>query len=115
MLAAKTPGPAIWRTRQHAVDTTSRVILGVEASPALFHQQTVAARKMMERVQRLGVQVESLAADKAYGSGEFLSWVSRRACNRTFRSSIASTKAMDASPGTVSLSADGECLLPPAR
>ena len=76
VLAAKAPGTAIMAYYDnYAIDTTSRVILGVEASPALFHQQTVAARKMMERVQRLGVQVESLAADKAYGSGEFLSWV----------------------------------------
>jgi len=76
VLAAKAPGTAIMAYYDnYVIDTTSRVILGMEASPALFHQQTVAARKMMERVQRLGVQVESLAADKAYGSGEFLSWV----------------------------------------
>ena len=76
VLAAKAPGTAIMGYYDnYVIDTASRVILGVEASPALFHQQTVAARKMMERVQRLGVQAESLAADKAYGSGEFLSWV----------------------------------------
>jgi hypothetical protein len=43
----------------------------VEATPALFHQETVAARKMMERVEKLGIKPASLGADKAYGSGEF--------------------------------------------
>jgi transposase len=59
----------------YLIDTTSRVILGVEATPALFHQETVAARRMVERVETLGVQPESLGADKAYGSGEFLAWL----------------------------------------
>ena len=51
------------------------VILEVEATPALFHQEAVAARRMVERVQKLGVRAESLGADKAYGSGEFLAWL----------------------------------------
>jgi len=59
----------------YLIDTASRVILGVEATPALFHQETVAARRMLERVKKLGVQPESLGADKAYGSGEFLAWL----------------------------------------
>jgi hypothetical protein len=59
----------------YLIDTASRVILGVEATPALFHQETVAARRMVERVEKLGVQPESLGADKAYGSGEFLAWL----------------------------------------
>lgn len=59
----------------YLVDTASRVILGVEATPALFHQETVAARRMVERIKKLGVQPESLGADKAYGSGEFLFWL----------------------------------------
>ncbi len=59
----------------YLIDTASRVILGVEATPALFHQETVAARRMVERVEKLGVQAESLGADKAYGSGEFLAWL----------------------------------------
>jgi len=62
----------------YLMDTSSRVILGVEATPALFHQETVAARKMVERVQRLGLQRENLGADKAYGSGEFLAWLLER-------------------------------------
>ena len=59
----------------YLIDTSSRVILGVEATPALFHQEAVAAQRMVERVKKLGVQPESLGADKAYGSGEFLAWL----------------------------------------
>ena len=59
----------------YLIDTASRVILAVEATPALFHQETVAARTMMERVEKFGVRPESLGADKAYGSGEFLAWL----------------------------------------
>jgi transposase len=59
----------------YLIDTSSQVILGVEATPALFHQETVAARRMVEAVKKLGLQPESLGADKAYGSGEFLAWL----------------------------------------
>lgn len=59
----------------YLIDTSSRVILGVEATPALFHHETVAARRMVEGVKKLGLQPESLGADKAYGSGEFLAWL----------------------------------------
>jgi IS5 family transposase len=62
----------------YLVDTASRVILEVEATPALFHQETVAARKMMERLEKLGIKPVSLGADKAYGSGEFLAWLLAR-------------------------------------
>jgi hypothetical protein len=62
----------------YLIDTASRVILEVEATPALFHQEAVAARRMVERVQKLGVRAECLGADKAYGSGEFLAWLLER-------------------------------------
>ena len=62
----------------YLIDTASRVILDAEATPALFHQETVAARRMMERVEKLGVRAESVGADKAYGSGEFLNWLLQR-------------------------------------
>jgi transposase len=62
----------------YLIDTASRVILEVEATPALFHQETVAARRMIERAERLGLRPRSLGADKAYGSGEFLSWLLAR-------------------------------------
>ena len=76
---AKKTGPATLAYFDHyLIDTTSRVILGVEATPALFHQETVAARKMMESVEKLGIKPTSLGADKAYGSGEFLAWLLAR-------------------------------------
>jgi transposase len=62
----------------YLIDTTSRVILGVEATPARFSQETIAARRMVERVEKLGIRAEELAADKAYGSGEFLAWLLAR-------------------------------------
>ena len=62
----------------YLIDTTSRVIVGVEATPARFSQETMAARKMVERVEKLGIRAEELAADKAYGSGEFLAWLLER-------------------------------------
>jgi transposase len=73
---AKKVGPAkMAYFDNYLIDTRSRVILGVEATPALFHQETAAARKMVEQVQKLGLQPETLGADKAYGSGEFLAWL----------------------------------------
>jgi len=76
ILATKGGGTAVMAYYDnYLIDTSSRVILGVEATPALFHQETVAARRMVEGVKRLGLQPESLGADKAYGSGEFLAWL----------------------------------------
>jgi IS5 family transposase len=62
----------------YLIDTPSQIILGVEATPARFRQETLAARRMIEHVQHLGVRPESLSADKAYGSGEFLAWALAR-------------------------------------
>jgi transposase len=62
----------------YLIDTSSRVILEVEATPALFHQETAAARRMMEGIEKLGLRPKHLAADKAYGSGEFLAWLMAR-------------------------------------
>jgi transposase len=62
----------------YLVDTTSRVILSVDATPALFSQETLAARRMLEHVGQFGIQPQNLAADKAYGSGEFLAWLLAR-------------------------------------
>ena len=62
----------------YLIDTSSCVILEVEATPALFHQETAAARKMTERIEKLDLHPKNLAADKAYGSGEFLAWLMTR-------------------------------------
>jgi Transposase DDE domain len=62
----------------YLVDTTSRVILSVHATPALFSHETLAARRMLEHVGQFGIHPQNLAADKAYGSGEFLAWLLAR-------------------------------------
>src|SRR2546425_12247348 len=50
----------------YLIDTASRVILGVEATPALSRQEMVAARRMIERVKELGLRPESLGARLIY-------------------------------------------------
>jgi IS5 family transposase len=73
LMATKGGGPArMAYYDNYLVDTSRRVILELEATPALFHQETAAARRMMERSEKLGLRPKSLAADKAYGSGAFL-------------------------------------------
>jgi transposase len=62
----------------YLVDTTSRVILSVDATPARFRQEVLAARRMIEHVGQFGIRPQNLAADKAYGSGEFLAWLLAR-------------------------------------
>src|SRR4029077_11465388 len=62
----------------YLVDTTSRVIVSVEPTPARFRQEMLAARRMLERVSHFGIRPLNLAADKAYGSGEFLAWLLER-------------------------------------
>jgi hypothetical protein len=83
----------------YLVDTTSRVILSVQATPALFSQETLAARRMLEHVGQFGIHPQNLAADKAYGSGEFL--VSRLApgtkhstAHSGYRSSAPNTRTV---------------------
>ena len=62
----------------YLIDNASRVILDVAATPARFRHEALAARRMLERVDRLGLRPESLGADKAYGSGEFVAWLLRQ-------------------------------------
>ena len=79
ILATKGGGTAIMAYYDnYLIDTASRVILEVEATPALSRQEMVAARQMIERLGRFGLRPESLGADKAYGSGEFLAWLLAR-------------------------------------
>jgi hypothetical protein len=67
--------PALGYYDNYLIDNTSRVILEVEATPARFSQEAVAARRMLVRMEPLGLHPESLGGDKAYGSGEFLAWL----------------------------------------
>jgi transposase len=63
----------------YLIDNASCIILRVEATPARFREETLAARRMLAQVkERFGVCPESLGADKAYGSGEFLAWLLER-------------------------------------
>jgi transposase len=63
----------------YLIDNASCIILGVAATRARFRQETVAARRLLAHVKkRFGVCPESLGADKAYGSGEFLAWLLER-------------------------------------
>ena len=63
----------------YLIDNANCIILGVEATQARFRQETLAARRMLAQVkERFGVCPESLGADKAYGSGEFLAWLLER-------------------------------------
>jgi hypothetical protein len=60
----------------YLIDNRSCIITGVVASPARLSQEIVAARQMLTRAkERFGLQPKSLAADKSYGTGEFLHWL----------------------------------------
>jgi len=59
----------------YLIDNASRVILDVVATPARFRQEPMAARRMLEHLAQLGLRPESLGADQAYGSGEFVAWL----------------------------------------
>src|SRR6266478_3726419 len=65
-MVSTTDPDAIWTTKgsgtammayydNYLVDTASRVIVEVEATPALSRQEMVAARRMTERLQKLGL------------------------------------------------------------
>jgi transposase len=63
----------------YLIDSRSCIIAGVMATPARLSQEIIAARQMLERAkERFGLQPVSVTADKSYGTGEFLSWLSNR-------------------------------------
>jgi len=63
----------------YLIDNQSCIIAGVIATPARLSQEIIAARQMLERTkERFGLQPASVTADKSYGTGEFLSWLSDR-------------------------------------
>lgn len=63
----------------YLIDTKHAVIVDMEATPARRSQEVVAARAMLERAEKQhGLKPKTLAADKGYGSGDFLSWLMRR-------------------------------------
>ena len=94
----------------YRIDTGSRVILDVEATPALSRQEMLAAHRMVERVEKFGLRPESLGADKSYGSGEFLAWLLSRASDRS-----SASDGWTLHPRPVPLPFRGERLLLPGR
>ena len=78
---------AAWNTKEgrgkfgyfsnYLVDTDHAVIVDVEATPARIAQEIIATKAMLGRVEEThGLRPERLAADKAYGTGPFLGWLS---------------------------------------
>src|SRR6476619_5637508 len=78
--ATKGGGPArLGYYDNYLVDNASCVIVGVQATPALLSQESVAARDMIERYrERYGYLPQTLAADTTYGNGELLQWLDER-------------------------------------
>lgn len=61
------------------IDTDHAVIVDVQATPARIAQEIIATKTMLDRVEAThGLRPERLAADKAYGTGPFLGWLSER-------------------------------------
>jgi len=63
----------------YLIDTENAVIVDVEATPARLAQEIVATKAMLERVEETHhLRPDKLAADKAYGTGPFLGWLTER-------------------------------------
>ena len=90
---ARYPSPtdpaAAWKVKEgrgkfgyfnnYLVDTDHAVIVDVEATPARLAQEIIATKAMLERVEQIHrLRPEKMAADKAYGTGPFLGWLSER-------------------------------------
>jgi Transposase DDE domain len=80
---------AAWNTKEgrgrfgyftnYMIDTAHAVIIDVEATPARMAQEIKATKAMLHRVEeKHGIRPQRLAADKAYGTGPFLAWLSER-------------------------------------
>lgn len=80
---------AAWNTKEgrgkfgyfsnYLIDTNHAVIVDVQATPARLAQEIVATKTMLDRVEAThGMKPQRLAADKAYGTGPFLGWLSAR-------------------------------------
>jgi len=77
----------------YLIDTDHAVIVDVEATPARLAQEIIATKAMLERVEETHhLRPKKLAADKAYGTGPFLGWLSKRKIIRIFRYWIDSTR-----------------------
>lgn len=61
----------------YLADDLHAIIIDVAATPARLSQEIVAAKEMLER-GTAGFAPKSIAADKSYGTGPFLSWLLER-------------------------------------
>ena len=61
----------------YLADDKHAIIVDVAATPARLSQEIVAAKEMLDR-QVSGFSPSSIAADKSYGTGPFLSWLLER-------------------------------------
>src|SRR3954464_8742428 len=60
----------------YLIDIENTVIVDVEATPARTYDEVAATKTMIKRTkERLGLHPKRLAADTAYGTGKFLSWL----------------------------------------
>jgi transposase len=60
----------------YMIDIENAVIVDVEATPARTYDEVAATKTMIERTeQRLDLKPDRLAADTAYGTGDFLGWL----------------------------------------
>jgi transposase len=60
----------------YLIDIESAIIVDVEATPARTYDEVVATKVMIKRTdERMGLKPKRLAADTAYGSAKFLSWL----------------------------------------
>ena len=61
----------------YLADDKHAIIVDVEGTPARLSQEIVAAKAMLER-KVAGYDPKTIAADKSYGTGPFLSWLLER-------------------------------------
>lgn len=61
----------------YLADDLHAIIVDVAATPARLSQEIVAAKEMLDR-KNAGFDPNSIAADKSYGTGPFLSWLLSR-------------------------------------
>jgi hypothetical protein len=60
----------------YLIDTENAIIVDVEPTPARTYDEVRATKVMLNRTRRrLGIKPKRLAADTAYGTGQFLGWL----------------------------------------
>ena len=63
----------------YLIDNDNAIIVDVEATPARTYDEVRVTQTMLDRTQdRMGLKLNRLAADTAYGTGSFLAWLLKR-------------------------------------